>query len=58
MKTSVRSRIKSELEKVNWPSSNTVVRGSLIIILVSAFFVGFVSILDLSFSNLINLIKR
>lgn len=48
--------VKRELKKVSWPSQQEIVRMTITVIIVSAAVAGFITVLDIIFKRLLNLL--
>jgi len=49
------AEVKIELKKVSWPSRKQATRLTLVVVTISVFIAGFISLLDFLFSRALNL---
>lgn len=52
------TEVKSELQKVTWPTKKEVTRLTMVVVIISLIVGGFVSVLDLIFTQAITLLFK
>lgn len=52
------TEVKSELQKVTWPTKNEVTRLTMVVVIISLIVGVFVSVLDLIFTQTITLLLK
>ncbi len=51
------SETKIELKKVTWPDKNTLVKSTILILFVVAFYTVYISLLDIVFGSMFRFLK-